>query len=48
MLSVVLKGSPEHLEDGVLDVSPLEVRVLVFKLGDEVVAEHLKQKRGYL
>ena len=35
-------GSPEHLEDGVLDIGPLEVRVLLFKLGDEVMAEHLK------
>ncbi len=39
-------STPEHLEDGVLDDGPLEVRVLLLELVDEVLAEHLDQIKG--
>jgi len=39
-------STPEHLEDGVLDDGPLEVRVLLLEPVDEVLAEHLDQIKG--
>ena len=48
MLVQSLFEIPEHFEDRVLDLGPVEARILLFKFRYEVVAEHLKHKRGYL
>ena len=37
----------EHLEDGGLDLGPLEVWVLLFKFVDVVVAKHLEGLKFY-
>ena len=47
MLVQSLFEIPEHFEDRVLDLGPVEARILLFKFRYEVVAEHLNVRRNY-